>query len=385
MTATPEQLTIAAKSLWLDKKEFQSFLNVLREGGYQIIGPRIEQGAIVYGPVDRVEDFPLGWTDEQAPGLYRLKKRDDDALFGYAVGPHSWKRFLFPPQLDMMRSKKVGAGWDMEPVPVETVKYAFLGVRACELSAIEVQDRVFLNSTFPDEYYQQRRRDSLIIAVNCTMAAATCFCTSMDSGPRCRTGYDLALTELIDGYVVEVGSVQGATLIERLALPTVAAVQEERAEVARRQAVEQIQRVLDREHVQSTLKQRLNHVHWDDVAARCLSCANCTMVCPTCFCSSVEDVTMLVDQEVVRQRRWDSCFNFDFSHVSGGPVRDQTRSRYRQWLTHKLTTWVDQFGTSGCVGCGRCITWCPVGIDLTKESVILCSEAGLDKPQDSPL
>lgn len=384
MTLSPKEAANSSQSLWLPKLGLQSLLDVLRESGFQIIGPRIEQGAIVYAPLDRVEDLPIGWTDEQAPGLYRLKKRDDDAAFGYVVGPHSWKRYLFPPQIDLMRSKKVAEGWDMSPEPIGNVKYAFVGVRACELSAMEVQDRVFMTPAFTDENYQQRRRDSLIIAVNCTTAAATCFCTSMNTGPRCRAGYDLALTELKEGYVVEVGSDQGRALIEQLSLPSVATAQEEMAAAARQQAVDQIQRSLDREHVQSTLKQRLNHVHWDDVAARCLSCANCTMVCPTCFCSSVEDVTMLVDEEVVRQRRWDSCFNFDFSHVSGGPVRDQTRSRYRQWLTHKLTTWVDQFGTSGCVGCGRCISWCPVGIDLTKEAQILCADAGPDKPQDGP-
>jgi ferredoxin len=95
------------------------------------------------------------------------------------------------------------------------------------------------------------------------------------------------------------------------------------------------------------------------------------MVCPTCFCASVQETTDLSGEQVDRRRQWDSCFNFDFSYLNGGVVRDQVRSRYRQWLTHKLATWWDQFGLSGCVGCGRCITWCPVGIDLTQEVAAL--------------
>jgi Fe-S oxidoreductase len=126
-------------------------------------------------------------------------------------------------------------------------------------------------------------------------------------------------------------------------------------------------RRLDTSDLPNLLYEHLEDSCWDKVAARCLSCANCTQVCPTCFCSDVVEVSDLLGQKSERIRRWDSCFNLDFSHVHGGNIRPGTRSRYRQWLTHKLASWIDQFGVSGCVGCGRCITWCPVGIDLTAE------------------
>jgi ferredoxin len=139
------------------------------------------------------------------------------------------------------------------------------------------------------------------------------------------------------------------------------------ADAARKQAVDQITRRLDTEGIRDLLLSNLEHPRWSEVASRCLSCTNCTMVCPTCFCSSVKEVADLQGDHVQRRRQWDSCFNADFSYMNGGLVRNQISSRYRQWLTHKLASWIDQFDTSGCVGCGRCITWCPVGIDLTEE------------------
>jgi formate hydrogenlyase subunit 6/NADH:ubiquinone oxidoreductase subunit I len=369
-----------AAAAFLPRAALDELFRVLQAAGYQIVGPRIEQGAIIYDHLDRAADLPQGWTDQQGPGLYRLQKRDDQAVFGYAVGPHSWKRFLFPPQVDLMKSRRTESGWQMEAVESPPPRFAFLGVRACELAAIAIQDRVFITPAFADSVYQQRREQALIIAVNCTTAAETCFCTSMGTGPRCTTGYDLGLTEVEDGFMVEIATDLGRTIADQLPLVALESSQAAAADAARQQCVASISRRFDQAHVQARLKSQLQHPRWDDVADRCLSCANCTMVCPTCFCTSVDDVTNLTDEEVLRQRRWDSCFNFDFSHLTGGPVRDQTRSRYRQWLTHKLTHWMDQFGTAGCVGCGRCIAWCPVGIDLTVEATALCS----DDPTSGP-
>ncbi|MCA9069195.1 MAG: 4Fe-4S dicluster domain-containing protein, partial [Planctomycetaceae bacterium] len=246
-------------------------------------------------------------------------------------------------------------------------KYAFLGVRACEIAAIQVQDRTFLQGPFVDPVYQKRRESALIIAVNCTQAASTCFCTSMDTGPRCDSGFDLALTEIATGFLIETGSVKGEEIEQRL--PTLSATEDQNREAvsAREDAVDQITKFMDSSDLRDLLLENLNHPEWDDVAKRCLSCTNCTMVCPTCFCSTVKEVSDLTGDHVERQREWDSCFNIDFSYMNGGVVRNDIRSRYRQWLTHKLASWQDQFGTSGCVGCGRCITWCPVEIDLTEE------------------
>ena len=142
-------------------------------------------------------------------------------------------------------------------------------------------------------------------------------------------------------------------------------------------AAQQMGRAMDTHDIRDLLLDNLDHPRWDAVASRCLSCANCTLVCPTCFCSAVEDTTDLSGEEAERARVWDSCFSVDYSYIHGGSVRQSGRSRYRQWMTHKLGTWFDQFGTSGCVGCGRCITWCPVGIDITEEvAAIRATEEG---------
>ncbi|MCA8921947.1 MAG: 4Fe-4S dicluster domain-containing protein, partial [Planctomycetes bacterium] len=141
-----------------------------------------------------------------------------------------------------------------------------------------------------------------------------------------------------------------------------------------------IERQLPQDGLPAALAAALEHPRWDDVAARCLTCGNCTLVCPTCFCTDVEDTSDLSGQVAERWRRWDTCFSLDFSALHGGSVRASGRSRYRQWLTHKLSTWHDQFGTSGCVGCGRCIAWCPVGIDITVEAAELRKDPGHAHP-----
>lgn len=362
--------------LYVSKAAMAGVFDVLHQLGYEVIGPTVSQGAIVYDRILRVEDLPRGWTDRQGPGQYRLERRKDDAWFGYVVGPHSWKQFLFPPRQQIAEARRGESGWQFRETPAEMRKLAFLGVRACELAAMQIQDRVFLAGPYVDEAYRARRVQTLVLAVNCTQAAATCFCTSMGTGPECRGGFDVCLTELADGFVAQPATEEGASLLEALGAVPATIEQLQQAAEARQQAVDQIERTMDTTQIRELLLGNLDHPPWDDVARRCLSCCNCTMVCPTCFCSSVREVSDLTGDEVRRERVWDSCFNFDFSYMNGGVVRNQIRSRYRQWLTHKLASWIDQFGVSGCVGCGRCITWCPVGIDLTEEVAAIRGTSG---------
>jgi ferredoxin len=359
---------------YLADDQLQSLVDCLQADGYEVVGPTIQQEAIVYDRIRRVDDLPRGWTDQQEPGKYRLQRRGDSAWFGYAVGPHSWKKYLFPPSLTLLNCRRSAEGWEFSVPDDDPPRLALLGVRACELAAMSIQDRVFAGGDYVDPLYVERRKRLFIIAVNCTMAGGTCFCVSMGTGPRCHSGFDLALTELEQGFLIEVGSEPGRAVLDRLETRPATPPETLAGERRRERATEQ-SRSLDAEHVHDLLLNNLQHPHWKDVAERCLSCANCTLVCPTCFCSTVEDVSDLTGDNIERQRRWDSCFNLDFSYINGGAVRQQVSARYRQWLTHKLATWIDQFGTSGCVGCGRCITWCPVGIDITAEVAALSGKS----------
>lgn len=354
-----------------DRNVIDALFEAIKRRGFALVGPTVRDGAIVYDAIGSSADLPVGWTDEQDGGTYRLKKRADAALFGYVVGPQSWKKFLHPPALRLWTARREGKGFQVIPEVDDPSKLAFIGVRSCELHAIAIQDKVFIGGPFQDSSYRLRRENVFIVAVNCGQAGGTCFCVSMKTGPKASSGFDLALTEVLESgrhyFTVETGTERGEEVL--LDLPHSEATEADRSTVERimEKTASQMGRTLDTTDIKNLLYQNLDHPRWDQVATRCLSCANCTMVCPTCFCSTVEDVTDLTGEHAERWRKWDSCFTSDFSYVHGGTVRSSVKSRYRQWMTHKLATWIDQFGTSGCVGCGRCITWCPVAIDITEE------------------
>ncbi len=368
---TASSLKVGAR-VRLAAGDFQHLLDALAGRGYQVMGPTLEDGQMIYGEIGKVTDLPIGWTAFQEAGTYHLEKRPDEAWFGFAVGQQSWKQFLLPPHQTLWQAQREGSGWRVIPQTGEVPQFAFLGVRACELNAMAVQDRVFLQGAHVDPNYKARREQAFIVALNCAhQDKGTCFCVSMGTGPRAATGFDLALTEVLQGgehcFVVEIGTDRGAEIIRQA--PHRIANQDEIDVAARVVAAMagNMGRGLDPTGIKDLLYGNYEHPRWDEVAARCLNCGNCTMVCPTCFCHTLEDSLDLTGTVAERRRRLDPCFTVDFSYLHGGSIRTSPRSRYRQWLTHKLATWIDQFGTSGCVGCGRCITWCPVGIDLTEE------------------
>jgi ferredoxin len=359
----------------ISRAGLDQLLGALAQRGYKVIGPTIRDQAILYEEISSTADLPEGWTDEQEGGTYRLKRRDDGALFGFNVGPNSWKSHLFPPKLTLWKSKRSkDGGIQFDEEPLEAPRYAFVGVRSCDLAAIGVQDRVFIDDSYTDPDYAARREGAFIVAVNCGEAGNTCFCVSMETGPKAKRGFDLALTELLDGehrFLAEVGSERGAELLAEVEGWAAEVTDESAAAEVSERCAGQMGRELDTDGIKELLYRNMEHPRWEEVADRCLTCGNCTLVCPTCFCATVEDTSDLAGEEAERVREWDSCFTLDHSYIHGGSVRNSPSSRYRQWMTHKLATWIDQFGQSGCVGCGRCITWCPVAIDITEEAAAI--------------
>jgi ferredoxin len=355
----------------IDLDGLAGVINALVDDGFEVIGPTVRDNAVVLDRIEGVADLPAGWGDEQDGAHYRLRRRADEAVFGFTTPATSWKPFLHPSREVLFRARRDGGGFEVDDTPEPAPRYAFLGVRSCDLAGIGVQDRVLRSGNVPDPGYAARRDGVFIVVAQCGEAGGTCFCASMATGPTSEAGFDLAITELVDGgghrFVVQTGSERGAGILGRV--PIRPADETDRG--ATRRAWERAEREQTRRlpaaEVADLLGRNLEHPRWDDVASRCLACTNCTMVCPTCFCGTVEDTTDITGTVAERSRTWDSCFTLDFTHLVGGPVRASVRARYRQWLTHKLSTWFDQFGESGCVGCGRCIAWCPVAIDLTEE------------------
>lgn len=364
----------------IDHQGLQALIEALRARNYDVIAAKVIDGAIGLGRIERADELPRGWRDRQDAGTYRLEWCADGGVFDHSAPVHSWKRYLYPPVELLFRSRRDEAGIVFEAGETNGQRLAFLGIHACDIGALQVLDRVLADGRNADPRYAARRKRTFIVAVDCVRASESCFCASMGTGPAVECGYDLKLSQVSIGdernLLVEVGTDQGAAVLEGIEHRPAVAGEIECARAAVEAAAEAQTRAMVPD-VAELLRRNLEHRAWNRIAERCLACANCTLVCPTCFCASIEDTTDLSGAAAERWRKADSCFTSDFSYIHGGSIRRGTASRYRQWMTHKLSSWWEQFGMSGCVGCGRCITWCPVGIDITAEARLLHeSEAG---------
>lgn len=358
------------------KETLNQILANLRREGYQTIGPRSSDQTIVYDEIEHLEDLPRGYLSEQKAGYYRLFQTGHPRYFDITPGAQSWKQYLFPPISEILHLCKNGAHWEVQPFSPETSSFAFIGVRPCELAAVLIQDRIFIRENWEDPLYAARRESLFLLVVNCLHPGDTCFCDSMGTGPEAISGFDLALTELEEVFLVKVGSEKGRAILSGLEYRPATTAEQEEARAGFEQARQYMGRqVPEVESLPALLLSHLDAQRWQEVAQRCLSCTNCTMVCPTCFCWEAHDSSDLSGLKARRERLWDSCFNPDYSYVAGGNSRPSVLGRYRQWLIHKFATWKSQFGTFGCVGCGRCITWCPAGIDITEELAAIREEA----------
>ncbi len=349
------------------KQDLPALTSALLER-YEVVAPTYspEGRCIVLDPISSPDQLAVGYRDHQRPGHYTVRRDDGGTLFGYANGPHSPKNFLHPGRLTLFTGEWNEAGFSLSVPSGPDRPYAFLGIRPCDSFGIQVLDRTFLQVANADVRYRARREGAFVAVVNCTEPGEVCFCASMGTGPRAESGYDLRLTELADGFLLESGTDRGTATLARL--PTRPATRAEAAEANRliREAIPRMGRTLNTRNLPRILRSGLEHPYWDVMKNWCVGCSNCTNVCPTCFCNDFQDQVDLGMKTVSRERVWDSCFTMRFAEMRGVNTRDELKYRYRHWCVHKLGYWVEQYGVFGCVGCGRCLTWCPVGIDITQ-------------------
>jgi ferredoxin len=376
----------------IDIDGLDELVRALRARGYRTAGPVVRDGAITLGELQGAADLPKGWRDHQAPGSYHLAQTGAPALFDWAVGPHSVKAEVFPPRSTIWRAAP--PDYKVEELPDTAPPVAVIGARPCDLAALNVLGHALEGVSTPDPTYHKRRNEAFVVAVECTRPASTCFCVAMGTGPGIAQGFDIALTELVDDeapgkpdaegrpprYLARAGSRLGRELLGSLPQEAASDADEARRVALLARAASHMGRSVDSSGLPELLARNLSNPRWDEVAERCLACGNCTSVCPTCFCANFDDTTD-ISGTVQRVRTWASCAELAYSYVHGGPVRSSIKSRYRQWATHKFSWWWDQFGTSGCVGCGRCITWCPAGIDITEEIAALRAGDGAGATQ----
>ncbi len=357
---------------------FQDLLDRFREGGYECLGPVMKDGAIQFQPIQNIGQLPKGVRNDQEPGKYRLRQEQDERLFAWNHGPQGLKPLCFAPQELLWQENRLDAGLEVAQTLPVVKPSAVIGVRACDIAALAIQDMHFMQKGSIDPHYQARRDQLLLVGVDCAHSAQTCFCASTGDGPALDGGFDIGLAELDDGFLIWPASERGAPWVE--ALEQQPATDEQLAAMlqATTDAAAAQSRGLPHDRQLTGLYQRLDHSRWQNVAERCLSCGNCTAVCPTCFCYSTQHQTELTGDSAQMVRHWDSCFSPTHSEMGHFQVRSRIDQRYRQWLTHKLAGWQEQYGRSGCVGCGRCIAWCPVGIDLTEEVQVLLNEGSRD-------
>jgi len=353
----------------------QNLLERLQQTGYRCIGPQLRQGAIVFDTLSEADQLPQGVSQQQEPGSYQLSHSNSPRYFAWANGPQAIKPYTFAAHESLWCSRQDDTGkiTFSDTLPASE-SIALIGIRACDIAALFIQDKHFLHTDRIDPYYQARRQGLFLVAVNCTHPAATCFCASTGDGPRAGYGYDIVLSELDDGFLVHAHSDKGQQLVRQLPIIPATLQQIQQTDNEIQHAAQQQTRSLPGVNLKDALFANLDHPRWQEVANRCLACGNCTSVCPTCFCHAEDDKPSLDGKRSDYFRQWDSCFTQGHSYIHGITIRATTAQRYRQWLTHKLGSWHDQYGRSGCVGCGRCISWCPVGIDLTEEATAICGE-----------
>ncbi|TCS40122.1 4Fe-4S dicluster domain-containing protein [Reinekea marinisedimentorum] len=364
-----------SRSGFLQYEKFNQLFSQLQSAGYGCVGPSVIDGAVQFGKISSVAQLPQGIELTVKPGSVRVAKGDHQRYFAWPNGAQGIKPWLYRSRELLWRAEQTEQGFVFNRPEVNAEPIAFIGARACDLAALQLQDLHFMYGDYPDPFYSAHRNALFIVGVNCSHTGNTCFCASTGDGPEIQSGFDLLLDELDDGFIVRFGSEKGLKIFEQLELTPVSAEGHVDAKAQIAEVIAAQERALLHENMHANIFSNLDDREWDSVAEKCLACGNCTMVCPTCFCHREVEVQALDGKSSQHIREWDSCFNQDHSYIHGITIRDETRLRYRQWMSHKLGSWRDQYDRTGCTGCGRCISWCPAAIDFVAEANLIAGDS----------
>lgn len=329
----------------IKKEQFFPWLEALHQE-FRLIGPVEENGFYTFAEIQSVKDLALNYDNTM-------------------LGP---RKFIYHPEEKICAFRQTPEGFAIEHLGKASPQI-LVGVHSCDLHAILVLDKVFLKKGFQDRNYRMWREATVIMGIHCTGICPHCFCASMGTGPlfEPKEVYDFLLTDFGDRYLIELLGERAEKFISSLKLQRAKESDFKKKQEIGRKVENQFKKKIDTTHLVDIILRNQNHPVWKRTAEeRCLGCTNCTMVCPTCFCYNQKDEIGFDLIHYERKRYWDSCQELHFAQVHGGNFRFTRMARLRQFVTHKLATWVEQFGCFGCIGCGRCMTWCPTRIDLTE-------------------
>jgi sulfhydrogenase subunit beta (sulfur reductase) len=303
---------------------------------YKVIAPQIVDGISQFHPISPDSELVL---NESINTRYPPK-----SLFL----PQSEVMLRYNPQLNKMEN--------VEVLPDQRIIF---GIRPCDANAITLLDTVFDTEEYRDPYWTAHRSSSTIIGLGCNKPQSTCFCTTVGYGPFNHDGMDALMTEIDDNYFIEVFSEKGETLFSEL--PFASEEEQEKVKRHQTQVAESMTIAFETENLKHTLDNLFESNFWGEIAESCLGCGVCTFLCPTCFCFDIVDEV----QRNKRVRNWDTCmFRIYSQEASGHNPRPTQAERTRQRLMHKYSYWLDHIGKIGCTGCGRCVRYCPVGLDI---------------------